>query len=777
MDSAAGHDEGHDEKHDEIWISKTCHVQTPEHRFGSHVREAINAFLTEPPSNEMDDDDDDDDLPDSDDEIWNPTAEIFDLDGDAATWILPYLAFETDLSLLLDSAPPEWVPGVSQGPPTTREDTGFPHIARSRCNLTALSQHYDLYFAAYQDKIYVYRPQRAPRILPPPCLILHPGRTRAARFTPGQVDSRFAHQINNVVVGNLGDLEILAFVYDDGDVAAYYTHTIAQHITQSAFPVSCQRRPTPHPKLFFHENVGLSAWGLAVHTQSRLIAVGSNKHEVTVFAFALSHAPAAADSLESDDSPVVWSGQTALQLQKHLQSRTRTWKITLPLGSKGHNIPSVAFVDDARGFAEKVVAQDIMGNTWMLDIWKIGVQPTYCPKLADRNTNRFKGWGVLILPDSSFKPTDSIRETLGLPQKELIESKQPAHHQGWLDSTCSLFYIKELAVDAETVLKDRNRGSGPDYIITHNQGFIKPSEDAESSSEDSDSNMSLNSSGEWIDLPLTGAAITGSTDVNMVSTPQTTPEDDQRWAAITKTDAPEGAAITDLAEEWQLRRTIIPLFGETTRVSDEIEVPALFYGKDRKNRVKPVVFNDAIKEMQKSIAKDLCIFRSNLTDLELIPLDNKSAGLCCKNVLTFYKPFSRTSGSFGFNRISSERINMLLHIPELHLVVAGSPCGRVALITLTKTCKQINKEILLKRGFRVDRVLPRKEEERKKIRPLCELIGIAMSPAPGSRAKGLDLHPQGQNVTYRLILHYLDHTILMYDIERGRHENDELMIY
>lgn len=38
---------------------------------------------------------------------------------------------------------------------------------------------------------------------------------------------------------------------------------------------------------FFHENVGISAWGLAVHQYSRLIAVGTNNSNVHVFQPAL----------------------------------------------------------------------------------------------------------------------------------------------------------------------------------------------------------------------------------------------------------------------------------------------------------------------------------------------------------------------------------------------------------------------------------------------------------------------------------------------------------
>lgn len=36
---------------------------------------------------------------------------------------------------------------------------------------------------------------------------------------------------------------------------------------------------------FFHENVGCSVWGLAIHAQSRMIAVSSNLKQVTVFSF------------------------------------------------------------------------------------------------------------------------------------------------------------------------------------------------------------------------------------------------------------------------------------------------------------------------------------------------------------------------------------------------------------------------------------------------------------------------------------------------------------
>ena len=50
------------------------------------------------------------------------------------------------------------------------------------------------------------------------------------------------------------------------------------------FCASCESCYTDLKRLF-HENVGSSAWGLAIHSQSRLIAVSSNLKQVSVFAF------------------------------------------------------------------------------------------------------------------------------------------------------------------------------------------------------------------------------------------------------------------------------------------------------------------------------------------------------------------------------------------------------------------------------------------------------------------------------------------------------------
>lgn len=232
-----------------------------------------------------------------------------------------------------------------------------------------------LYFAAYQGKIHVYQPQKAPQILPPAAYILNLNdfKTEASKQIPGYVDPLLPHQMNYITIGDLGNKEVLLMAFDDGDIIAYYTHLIV-HAIESRASSSGWRAPRLFPQPFFCDNVGYSAWGLAIHSHSRLIAVTSNKHEVTVFAFATSDKELPTEP-QDRSSPITWSGQTALELEKHFVSRTRTWRIVLPFGTEGQNSPSVAFLDDHRGDANMVVAVDIVGNTWVHDLWRIGASP------------------------------------------------------------------------------------------------------------------------------------------------------------------------------------------------------------------------------------------------------------------------------------------------------------------------------------------------------------------------------------------------------------------
>jgi hypothetical protein len=173
-----------------------------------------------------------------------------------------------------------------------------------------------------------------------------------------------------MIIANLGTLEILLLACDDGDVLAYYTHII-----EAAIESERTRREI---KPFFHENVGISAWGLAVHEKSRLIAVSSNNREVVVFSFGCTNpcrnmdaGMAYEDYLPLDQMDLIETKMALFPTIAHTQStfRWNSFRKVLKLGPEGHNIPSIDFSNDSNGEAHSVLATDIVGNLWILDLW------------------------------------------------------------------------------------------------------------------------------------------------------------------------------------------------------------------------------------------------------------------------------------------------------------------------------------------------------------------------------------------------------------------------
>lgn len=194
-----------------------------------------------------------------------------------------------------------------------------------------------------------------------------------------------AHQVNHLITGDLGGAEILLLAYDDGDIIAYYTRHVVDFLERST-----KQQPRGHlapqtPRPFFHDTVGASAWGLAIHSLSRLIAVSSNRAEVDVFAFALQPFTADDSLLQRDmqhtavpveePSPTTNRSVTLSELERHLRSRDRHRRILLCPGLSTGNIPCIDFISDKDGFAEKVAAIDIHGCITLLDIWTYDGRP------------------------------------------------------------------------------------------------------------------------------------------------------------------------------------------------------------------------------------------------------------------------------------------------------------------------------------------------------------------------------------------------------------------
>jgi hypothetical protein len=373
---------------------------------------------------------------------------------------------------------------------------------------------------------------------------------------------------------------------------------------------------------------------------------------------------------------------------------------------------------------------------------------------------------VLVLPYSNFKPAKTIRESLGLPGGEVIAVTKPEENRVWLDTSCSLYYIKGYPWNPETIF--RQRATRLDYSRTH-AAKAECQEDDLSDAWDSDNGTDE----EEATQTAAPASTVGKTSVY----PPTADREDDRWLSITPFSGKPDLSLNDMSDEMQLSRSIVPSFGETQPDSSYTQTALFNLATNRLRRIRPTEF--AKTTPPSHLVNEYCLLRTSTTDIELQPFDPDAACVECKHLLAMPTRHGMNA-PWDLHSVYSERISMLLHVPEMNLVVAGSPTGRVALITLTKTAKRLHMA-RVRYGFRVECVLPRKADDEKKLRPECTLIGVAMSPAPSRAGRGLELRPDtgpgtaGPTV-FRLMLHYKDHTILMYDVARGV-GRDELLVF
>lgn len=205
----------------------------------------------------------------------------------------------------------------------------------------------------------------------------------------------------------------------------------------------------------------------------------------------------------------------------------------------------------------------------------------------------------------------------------------------------------------------------------------------------------------------------------------------------------------------------------------------------------------------------------------------------CRNILRQDRPHNLDfPGAIPDNTEMFDRMNMIIAIPELTLVIVASQVGTVALITITRpeiivdeTEELCARQYAFGRGsiksqqqyargtestavsdragshecmtgkalhrkekyisperplsgtptFRVDAVLPImteddiSEDSAGPVRPDCPLLGIAASPIwQGLDSKG---RPRADRRRWRLMLHYLNHTIIGYEIHRKNNIN------
>lgn len=178
-----------------------------------------------------------------------------------------------------------------------------------------------------------------------------------------------------------------------------------------------------------------------------------------------------------------------------------------------------------------------------------------------------------------------------------------------------------------------------------------------------------------------------------------------------------------------------------------------------------------LRETPNSFSNSYHLLRMYEKDLEMRSIGKehlKEVGIYCPNVLRFGNFFDQTLRHV-FR--ATGRMNLVMHVPELSLVVIGSPMGRVLLLTPTRLSARQGMEDdsggYWSHGLRVEWILPRASDDICHGKHRRPLHGIAIGPVQDQR--GVDAEVRDRASTprrYRLMLHYRNHDIATFEITR-----------
>jgi hypothetical protein len=123
-----------------------------------------------------------------------------------------------------------------------------------------------------------------------------------------------------------------------------------------------------------------------------------------------------------------------------------------------------------------------------------------------------------------------------------------------------------------------------------------------------------------------------------------------------------------------------------------------------------------------------------------------------------------------FPTCSSDRHCYSAEIPELGIFIVASPHGRAGIFSLT--WREEESESRLTYGLQLEQILPFSRFDRKEVWdvPHARLIGVAVGPVQGMFDNMIE-QEDGQGPLcrrWRLMMYYIDHTVLSYEISRQR---------
>lgn len=591
----------------------------------------------------------------------------------------------------------------------------------------------------------------------------------------GYLDADEPHAINYLIVQKLGKDEVVATVRDDGDVEAilirHVVHAITTRINNSdaGEPLADNVRP------LFQRNVGISAWGLAIHTQARMIAVSSNRHEVTVFRFGLVD-----DQLNSSNE---YLGRARPALDGHSkigqdrESRDndvdlrpdRDADVTRQVLNGEANIPHVSFCntgDDPDG--RWLLTTDISGVCRAIDLHKFSLVQAFRfgPSIGTPHGGGYDrlnaGWGIIFLDKRSFIAQETIHDALGMEETDVLPDAKSDKRIWDISKTTRL--MPDVSHAFSEPIKKRPTAASISHSTTEaSSGTSSPSGDRNRSRQISTNlatALEQTISDDDDDDDTSGVPI----DLNALS-PLTNPD-------------PQPDEDESLEHDIEMWSDLDESEGENTE--DSISATAYYSGER-------ICGNVPVFVRSTNLCEDLpCpILHASIRNIYLLQPSQQRHG----SDQPFLPPMVglaaplRQSIQAEYRMLNMfDRLSMHAYIPTLGVVILASQKGRAIVLSLTRVLQNVNypEEIDPKLGvktnyaMRTECILPFKSQEKAGQRPFSPLHGIAVGPIQGTENV-----KNAAKKRWRLIMMFQDHSLLTYEIRRTTSANvgvEELVV-
>lgn len=650
---------------------------------------------------------------------------------------------------------------------------------------------HNLLFIAYGQSIHVYVPSfPSQEIAEKPSLIFT--SQPSSHGLTGYIDQRNPHTINNLVVELFGTEEVIAVVRDDGDVDGFLTRHIVQAIERRDEPGSTIGIEGDEIRPFFQSNVGLSAWGLAIHSEARILATSSNAHEVRVFKFGLLRADAL-ESLASEDGndSSESTGESTAAGKQH-----RKTDVTHHVLNGETNIPCIAFCNtgddpDARW----LLTTDISGVCRVMDLRSLEALQAFRfgRSFATAHLRGFDqlnaGWAIMFLDRRSFRKEHDLSFALGV--EDGVEKVLPKVHRSgeiWdLSNTA-----RRLEEYAEPFMpRPWNAGlqgdGGAAVLLESSDALL------EHGSPDLTFDVDLSDSIEYADSSDDGGA-----DVDIeIDMREEIDDDEAGGIEVEINDDPMHMNEDDDTDYQTAEEDEVEELNESNPEASDLhanhligEVPVSDAEDPDDEGTEDTISYTSFYSGESIVGNDprfvhptttLCdglpcpVLHASIRNVYLLqPPRKMQRGDANDSTTAFQPPMLGLANPlkqpihlvFGHLR-DFERLNMNVSIPSLGIVILASQKGRVLVLSLTKitpsttvppsladfSCQ--DKSVY---GMKIEAILPFAEQERQNLRSGYPLHGIAASPLQGTNGK------KGRR--WRLLMMYQDHSILSYELSR-----------